>query len=186
MLVSHCVLAASGRRVKLNTPSALLPAACRPPPRPSSPPPTLEPPFFYPPFPPSPAAGSNFSTGQPISLMMDEGYVRVDNLTSYAYVGDGIGGRQLCASGTASGCMGDAWGIDSWLQQPCSSRVTAGDQPAEKFMVYDPANPGATTLVVSGETVVLVSVRVRGRPCSVHSSCCGVKPQSAEAAHVPA
>jgi hypothetical protein len=103
---------------------------------------------------------------------MDTGYVRVDNITSYAYVGDGIGGLaalslpgNLCPSGCMHACMHacccERFGSCCPAQYVCSAWfVAAGDQAAEKFIAYDPANPGGTSIVVRGQTIVLVSVQV--------------------------
>jgi hypothetical protein len=46
----------------------------------------------------------------------------------------------------------------------------SGDQAAEKFIAYDPANPGGTTLVTSGQTIVLVSVQVSKQAVIVQHS----------------
>jgi hypothetical protein len=100
---------------------------------------------------------------QPITIRTSSGYLRVDNLTSYAYVGDGKGRRVMppvlnVQSTILVGAMVFGYGHGRARHRHAPPPAT-GDQAAEHFLAYDPADPGGTQAIPPGSPVILVSAR---------------------------
>jgi hypothetical protein len=96
---------------------------------------------------------------------MDYGYLRVDNLTGFAYIGNDTGvclppwGGRQSRTGTCLQPMPILGLQASTLCDATLACAATGVSPPEKFIGYDPSDPGSTRVITSGMPVLLVSMQ---------------------------
>jgi hypothetical protein len=87
---------------------------------------------------------------------MDQGYLRVENTTDFAWVGDGIG-DQLAEK--FIGCV--LHHLQLWPSSTSFGHVSykLRPLPLASCCRYDPADPGGTVNIMAGSPVILISVK---------------------------